>query len=543
MRLEYLPADVFGLSPEARVALAGRPRPPHLGGLVVPGDLASVPDPGRRLEGHEHQDLALVLEAALSSFEPHVRVLDSVRALAEPESLLVLAGQQPAFLGGPLYDVAKALHAIRLARALSIAWDRPVVPGFWNHADDHDLAEVHHLWIQTPSLELRKVGLPGASSGRIPLSRLRYDEERHGLGALRELLRHDLFVTPEHEAALEAFLPRDGESFSNAFTRLLLDLFGRHGLIVIEPDWIRPALSHHLADLVVRDVRAELDRAGERLAAHGHPAPIDPAQAALVFRIVDGERQALRSVEDGFRFDGEPGSRTPAELAAEIVQAPGEFAPGGLLRPIVQDLALPVAAYVGGWGELAYHAQLPELRRRAGAPLTPFVPRLSLTLVDPETDAALAKLGATVGDVLRARGSYGAELDVAEEAPPITRKLRAVAARTGEELVTLREELAALDRGLAAQVQRAVRRVEEAIETLAGKAERVHANSQGRGRHHLRRVNHGLVPRGAPQERVRGAIEFVPRFGTAWLEELLGEIDPLPTEHLVVHLGEDPRRG
>lgn len=541
MRLEHLPADVFGLSPYARAALAGRPRPPQLEGLIVPAALRDVPRPEERFDTRDRHELALSLETALSAFEPHVRVLDSVRALRAPGAVLVVAGQQPAFLGGPLYDVCKALHAIRLARALAEAWGCAVVPAFWNHADDHDVAEVHHLWIQTPSLELRKLGLRGASSGKRPLSRIIYDEERHALRATAELLRSDLFVAPGREQELDLFLPRDGESFSNAFTRLLLHLFGRHGLVVIEPDWIRPVLSRHLAELVVLDVRGELERGAASLAARGLPVAIDPTQAALVFHLRQEERHALRSVEGGFRFDEEPGSRTATELAAEIVQAPAEYAPGGLLRPLVQDLALPVCAYVGGWGELGYHAQIAGLRRRAGAPSTPFVPRLSVTLVDPETRAACEKLGVSVEDVLRAGGHLGETADPAQETPAVVAKLRSVGVRATEDLAALRDELAQLDRGLAAQIRRTAQRIEEALETLAGKAERVHANASGRGRHHLRRLNQGLVPRGEPQERVRGAVEFVPRFGTGWLDELLAEIDPFPAEHLVLYL-EDPSK-
>src|SRR5207344_2072434 len=97
--------------------------------------------------------------------------------------------------------------------------------------------------------------------------------------------------------------------------------------------------------------------------------------------------------EGDYRYDGEAGARTAVELAAEIVQEPLAWSAGALLRPVVQDLVLPTAAYVGGWGELDYHAQLGPLRALAGAPATPFVPRLSATLVDAAARESLGKLG------------------------------------------------------------------------------------------------------------------------------------------------------
>ena len=86
------------------------------------------------------------------------------------------------------------------------------------------------------------------------------------------------------------------------------------------------------------------------------------------------------------------------------MQEPLDWSAGALLRPVLQDLVLPSAGYVGGWGELDYHVELGPLRALAGAPLLPFVPRLSATLVDSAARESLAKLGLEVRDVLQARG-------------------------------------------------------------------------------------------------------------------------------------------
>ncbi len=531
----YLPADVLGLEDWSREVLARRPRPAVLAGMVVPDDLDAFPTPARSFEPEQRAELARVLEERLASFEPHVAVLESARRLRHPGAALVLAGQQPALLGGPLYNLYKALHVVVLARALESRWGTPVVPGFWNHSDDHDVAEVHHLWIQNPNCDLRKVSLAGLSSGRTPLARIRFSEDRHHLGALAGLLRQNLWEGPEQTGALELFLPREGETFSGAFTRVLLGLCGHLGLVVIEPDWIRAPASHALASLVALDLAAELAAGAEAVrGAHREP-PIEPGEAALLFRLSDERRLALRLSGEGFRYDGEAGSRTGVELAAEIVQDPSAWSAGALLRPVIQDLVLPVAAYVGGWAELAYHSELVPLRRAAGAPLTPFVPRLTATLVDASARESLLKLDLELADVLRARGRIGEAGDAAPSSPTASR-LRAVAGRASGELLALREEVAQVDRGLGQQVRRTADQLESLVGKLAEKLDRVQANAAGTGRRHVRRLAGGLFPLDQPQERVRGALEFVARHGRAWVDECLAGIDPLPTEHLVVHL-------
>ncbi|MEM7307135.1 MAG: bacillithiol biosynthesis cysteine-adding enzyme BshC [Planctomycetota bacterium] len=533
LRLSYLPADVFGLSELSRAALAGRPEPPSLPGMRVPASVEHVPAPPELLEPDERAELAETLEARLSELGSHVAVLESVRSLAQPGAACVVAGQQPGFLGGPLYDLYKALHAVRLARALSAAWERPVVPLFWNHADDHDIAEVHHLHVVNPNLDLRKVALPGMSSGKRPFSTLVLDAEAHRLEPIGELLRQILPESAHREEALERFLPRHGETLARAFTRAYGDLLGPLGLVVLEPDWIRTSLSRALAGIVGKDPRGPLERGAEALRAAGHGVAIDPSEAALVFRHVDGKRQALRAGGDGFRYDDEPGSRSCAELAAEIVQDPADWSPGALLRPLVQDLALPVAAYVGGWGELAYHAELPPLRAHVGAPATPFVPRLSATLLDAETRGSLAKLERTVAEALAGAAPEEAE---EPEGAPVAADLRAVAADAAGALLAQQGALSELDPGLGVQLKRTSKQLVDLVDKLAGKADRVHANRQGKGKRHQRRIESLLLPRELPQERVLGAVQFTARFGTDWIAELCGEIDPFPSEHLAVEL-------
>jgi bacillithiol biosynthesis cysteine-adding enzyme BshC len=522
IELQHLPADVLGLSAWAREALASRPSPPGLPGMLVPERLESIPRRSAPLEPALRELLSKSLERALAPHRPHVAVLDSVRTLGEPEAMIVVAGQQPGFLGGPLYNVYKALHAIRLARALTAFFEVPVVPLFWNHSDDHDIAEVHHLWLQNPNLDLFKVGMAGVSSGRTPLARVRYDAERHRLRATEEVLRQNLPAGPERDRAIALFLPQHGETFSAAFTRVLLELFGQHGLVVLEPEWIREPLSRALSELVARDLPRALDDGARRLREVGVEPPIDPRGSALVWHVVEDRRIALRSSDGTYAHDGESGSRTAAELAAEILQDPASYSAGALVRPLIQDLVLPVAAYIGGWGELHYHSQLPAAREALGIPSTAFVPRLSATLVDPETREAMRRLGLDVGDVLSARGIAAASEPATTTGSALAERLRKVAAESSSRLLAERPALVEVDRGLGHQLKKAADTLEGRVDRIATKVER--------------RVSNGLFPRETPQERERGALEFVARYGRGWLDVLLEELEPLPTEHWIVNL-------
>jgi bacillithiol biosynthesis cysteine-adding enzyme BshC len=451
-----------------------------------------------------------------------------VRSLAEPGACCVITGQQPGLFASPLFTLYKALHAIRLARTLAQAWEVPVVPLFWNHGDDHDVAEVHHTWLLNDNFDLQRIGLAGISSGRQPVSRIRLSDDKHRLSAVREATRQTLARCEFVDDALELFAPRDGDTFATALTRSLMRALGHLGLVVVEPDWIRERLSRSLSRVVVApvaDALAESDRALRRQQLE--PA-IDFATAALLFRVDEHGRHGLRLGGDGFQYDGENGSRTAHELAAEIVQDVDAWSPGALLRPIAQDSSLPVAAYVGGWGELAYHAQLGPLRRALQMPRATLIPRVSCTLVDPETSAALAQLELSLADAL------SRDVDTQEEkvSVPVADELRRIAERAAKDLLAQREALAELDRGLAQNLGRTASQIRALIEKMCEKAERVHANNQGRGRRLVRRVANTLRPRGELQERVLGPLPFVARFGRGWIDELFEQLGAFERAHV-----------
>ncbi|MFN0006812.1 MAG: bacillithiol biosynthesis cysteine-adding enzyme BshC [Planctomycetota bacterium] len=507
-------------------------------GLSVPHRAEEFEPPASLLESSERAAIAMALERGLAPLEPHVAVLDAARALAEPDACAVVTGQQPGFLASPLYSLYKALQALALAQVLRERFRVPVIALFWNHADDHDVAEVHHTHLVNRNLDLQKISLPGLSSGRQPFSRILLDEEKHHLTAVRALLAQMLEGSPHAREAVDLFAPRSGESLARAFTRTMTGLLGPAGLVVLEPDWIRPQMSAQLARIVAQDPVSFLQRGAARMSDRGLTPAIEPSDAAIVFRHEPEGRLAVRGGGDGFRFDGEQGSRTGTELAAEIVQDPLSWSPGALLRPIVQDLCLPVAAYVGGWGELAYHAELGDLRARVEAPITPIVPRVSCTLVDPECRLSLAKLGLEIDAVVHAGLPASAPVP-APDAPPWLARIRQITDAAARDLESMRPGVNELDPSLLSQLKRTSDQVRSAGDWLAEKVERVHQNKSGKGRRHIRRLNSWLRPRDELQERVLGPLPFVARFGEDWPLELAHAMNPLSSDHLVIHLGQD----
>src|SRR5207248_2217855 len=112
--------------------------------------------------------------------------------LAEPETVAVVTGQQVGLFSGPCYTIYKVLHAVKLAAWLSEN-GVPAVPVFWLATEDHDFAEVNHVWVfdaehRPVKLEMRRsasaqpvgeitLAAPPVRELRTALQGLRFGEE------------------------------------------------------------------------------------------------------------------------------------------------------------------------------------------------------------------------------------------------------------------------------------------------------------------------------------------------------------------------------
>ncbi len=175
----------------------------------------------------------------------------------EEGGYLVTTGQQPGLFGGPLYNVSKALTAVRLAEALEERIGRPVLPLFWVSSEDHDWEEASHADVVGVDNSLHHVALaPPRPDVTPPLHRIPLgDDVTAALADFVSRLPQTDF-SAEYVALLEqAFVP--GRTMGEGFHTVMQGLLGRFGLFFT--DGAHPALKRHTAPFLL----SELERAGE----------------------------------------------------------------------------------------------------------------------------------------------------------------------------------------------------------------------------------------------------------------------------------------
>src|SRR5580765_1393981 len=84
--------------------------------------------------------------ALISALQVQNPASPALERLARPGTVAVVTGQQAGLFSGPCYTIYKVLHAVKLAAWLT-GNGVEAVPVFWLATEDHDFAEVNHVWV------------------------------------------------------------------------------------------------------------------------------------------------------------------------------------------------------------------------------------------------------------------------------------------------------------------------------------------------------------------------------------------------------------
>jgi hypothetical protein len=302
-----------------------------------------------------------------------------VASLRAGESDIVVTGQQPGFLGGPLYTLFKVATVIALARSRSSA-GKPTIPVFWSGDDDDDLGEA----ILPVALEPRGAGLvrcPEIVSRRGPMDRPVMLGRRSGDPVTAEGAHWLEQVAADPQCAGAPLAKdlanmwkegvRSGWTWSRLARRSILRVFQGSGLIVVSGD--DPGL-HEAAWPLYDQIQEKTETLGELAVVRGRDFDSLGWHAQITLRSL---MRPLFKVKEDRRSPLEPGS---------VIPEASQLRPGVMLRSPVQDWLLRPAAVVVGPGELAYLRQLDPVYRELGIDRPPLVPRLFAWLLPPDLD-------------------------------------------------------------------------------------------------------------------------------------------------------------
>ena len=462
-------------------------------------------------------------------------VLSLVERLRQPDAVAVVTGQQLGLFAGPLYTPYKALTAVRLAARLAAETGRPAVPVFWLADEDHDFAEIQRTaFAEGPDVRFVTYddGRP-PDDNRGPVGRLVLEGD--ALGDALDQLERALPDGPHRDEALalarSAYRP--GRTMRDAFALLLRSLVP--GIVLMSADDARlkrlgvPLFHRELASW--EGTYAALEARSGELERAGYHAQVQPSPLNLFWIAADGRRLPLDPVGHpsdaaGARFELRGGGEAASadEWAARFASAPERVSPNVVLRPLLQDLLLPTAAYVAGPGEAAYFAQLGPVYERFDVPMPVIEPRLSLTVLEPGVAKVLDRYGLALPDLSGDLAPVWRRLSLAASDVDLDAAFADARQRLDALLADLDPVAQSVDGSLESAVGAARARAVQALDRLETKTVRVEKRNHTTIRERLERAQAALWPGGALQERALGPLGVVARHGVDGLQDLVRDV-------------------
>ena len=443
----------------------------------------------------------------------------SLNAIARPDTVAIVTGQQVGLFSGPAYTVYKALTAIRIARDLTDS-GTPAVPVFWLATEDHDFAEVNHVWVFGADYQPRRIVITSdVENGHRPVGDLRIVE--WPLDPLREALAGLPFADDALKAVSSAWQP--GATMGTAFARFIRELFEPYGLLIVDPmtrefrELAAPLLAE-AADRMPELIPALKERGRELVDRGYHAQVLVDDETSLVFLLENGRRISLR------RSNGDYLAHTRRISASELAADGARLSPNALLRPVVQDFMLPTAAYVGGPAELAYLAQSRVLYERLLGRQPVAFPRAGFTLIDERSHKKMERYGLTPANLLtgdRALIDYIANRLIPSE---LRKRLHHTRSAVSSALDALSGDLHRFDITLAAALETSRRKIDYQIGKIARKTATEIMNKDQQARRDALAL-HGLVfPEKHLQERLYSIVPLIAGFGPGLVSEIYDAI-------------------
>ena len=481
--------------------------------------------------------VAAILDRQNRSWNASAKALENVARLRAGASTVV-TGQQVGLFGGPSFTIFKALTALKLAdHATRSGID--CVPVFWLATEDHDLAEVNQVSIPGPDGSLQRLTAPAEGLSNAPVGTIRFGSE---IQAVVEAATGLLGPGETSDFLREAYRP--GETFGNAFARLLARLFSDWGVILLDAADLE---FHQIAGPVYRaaiERAAELDEAllsrGKVLESAGYHQQVKVTPSStLLFTVRNGARVPVHrrvNGEGSAEFLIEEERISKADLLSRVASSPGNFSGNALLRPVVQDYLLPTLAYTGGSAEVAYFAQVAVVYEMLLGRVTPIVPRFSATIIEPKPKTFLERYGLRLPDLFQ--GPENLREQMASRTLPKELQSAFDQAETSLEksLAAIREGLARLDSTLVDSAINAASKMQHQISQLRSKAARAELLQTEVLTRKADVLSNLLYPGKALQEREIAGVYFVARYGREFLRDVYETIHPDCVDHQIISL-------
>lgn len=464
--------------------------------------------------------LVSVLEKQYAGLQVVPQVQSNIQALARSSTFTVTTAHQPNLFTGYLYFVYKILHAVSLAEHLNSKHpDLHFVPVYYMGSEDNDLDELGVFRFRGSKYRWDGDGQAGAV-GRMSTK---------GLKTLINEVLH-LFGPPGPVATQLADVLRTAyqgqPTIGRATQYLVNELFGRFGLVVLDPDDadLKRTFIPYMEDDLLRSVAyGHASRQTDALAAAGYKTQAFP-RAINLFYLAHNLRERIEYRNGRWEVLNTNISFSEAELLTELNEHPERFSPNVILRGLFQSVILPDVAFIGGGAEVAYWLQLSSLFTHYSVHYPAVLLRQSVMVIPAAAKNLMKKLSFSDTDLFLSPLKQ-TELLVARFSDAHW-QLNAEKEQLQTLMAQVKQTAAAVDPTLAGAAGAAQARMDKLLLALEKKMLRAAKNRVEVHMQQLQQLRTLLFPNDSLQERTDNFAEYYLDYGPTFFDAVLEGTNP-----------------
>ncbi|KZB92519.1 bacillithiol biosynthesis cysteine-adding enzyme BshC [Bacillus sp. VT 712] len=477
---------------------------------------------------HPREELVEYLTGFNKKLNASNKTLENIEQLRDQDSVVVVGGQQAGLLTGPLYTIHKVISIILLAKQEEEALGVPVLPVFWIAGEDHDFAEINHVYVEEKGQMLKKTFKQSLKTKDM-VSNVNINQE-----ACSEWIDSlfQLFGETEHTKEVLSFLKcslQQSQTFTDFFAYLTTKLFTEYGLILMDAasEELRKIESSFFIQLIEQnEALSQSVMAQQKKLSDDYKKVIDVgSETAHLFYSHEGNRILLeRDEAQNFKGKQDEVSFSKENLIQIAKQSPHLLSNNVVTRPLMQEYLLPTLAFVAGPGEVAYWAELQQAFNIFNFTMPPVVPRLSYTLVERNIAKYLEELNinsekAVVQGVATEREAWLR----AEVRNPYEGYFNEAKEKIEEIHKTLRENVQKEDKTFEEVLLKNRAILQKQMETVQKIVESKQLIKHDVTHTKYNKIECALRPNGAPQERIWNVAYYLNKYGMQFVSQLLNE--------------------
>jgi bacillithiol biosynthesis cysteine-adding enzyme BshC len=449
-----------------------------------------------------------VLERQYSRIKPAEIVSQNIQLLKDNKTFTITTGHQLNIFTGPLYFVFKIVTVINTCRQLKEKYPGyNFIPVYWMASEDHDYDEIKYfrLYGKKYVWETDQKGAVG-----------RFDTK--GLDELLKTLPGDVKIFQDAYTKYQ--------KLSDAVRYYVNELFGKEGLIVIDPDdrELKSLFKSVIFEDVIKGSTLDLvENTNKELEKLNYKTQVF-CRNINFFYLDDQLRSRIEKDADHYRVLETNLKFSEAEIKKLIENEPEKFSPNVILRPLYQEMILPNLAYVGGPAEIVYWLQLKSVFDKHQTPFPILMPRNFGLVAEHHLYKKYEKTGLELNLLFEEKNFLfnhwvlmhtRHDLSVGQERTTIVDIYR-----------KLKERAEGIDPTLGPFVGAEGKRALNSLEKIEKKLLRAEKRQQSEKLKQIETIKDAFFPNGNLQERTDNFLNFYQR-DHAFIDKLLNIFDPL----------------